>query len=67
MRTTNGAVFPRSSIDCDGVIGARDLTRLLEAWGPCSGDCPPACAGDLDVDCAVGVSDLVLLLDRWGT
>jgi hypothetical protein len=48
-------------LDLDGVIGASDLSQLLDQWGV-----PDAPLGDIDLDGAVGASDLSLLLARWG-
>jgi hypothetical protein len=49
-------------LDLDGLIGAGDLSLLLDNWNDVS---PPI--GDLDRDGTVGASDLSLLLLRWGT
>jgi hypothetical protein len=50
-------------LDCDGSIGAADLSLLLAAWGPCG---KGSCDADLDGDGDVGASDLSLLLAAWG-
>ena len=47
-----------ADLNCDGFVGAADLSQLLAAWGD-SG------AGDLDGDGAVGAADLALLLASW--
>ena len=47
-----------ADLNCDGFVGAADLSQLLAAWGD-SG------AGDLDGDGAVGAADLALLLAEW--
>jgi hypothetical protein len=49
-----------ADLDCDGIVGAADLSLLLSAWGMNG-------AGDLDDDGFVGAADLSLLLAAWGT
>jgi probable HAF family extracellular repeat protein len=48
-------------VDCDGVVGFRDLLLVLAAWGPC-----PGCPEDADGDGVVGFGDLLLVLAAWG-
>ena len=50
-------------IDRDGTVGARDLTVLLGAWGPCGA---PVCPADLTGDGMVNGVDLSTLFVRWG-
>jgi hypothetical protein len=50
-------------IDRDGTVGARDLTVLLGAWGPCGA---PVCPADLTGDGVVNGADLGILLGSWG-
>ncbi|MGA1224015.1 MAG: hypothetical protein ACO31E_05545 [Phycisphaerales bacterium] len=49
-----------TDLDGDGLTGAADLARLLDAWGASGG------AEDLDGDGLVGAPDLATLLDAWG-
>ncbi len=46
-----------ADLNCDGVVGAADLSALLGAWG--------SAAADLDGDGNTGASDLALLLASW--
>ena len=52
-----------ADLDGDGVVGSRDITVLLSAWGPCG---KGGCAADLDSDGIVGSSDLSALVAAWG-
>jgi len=52
-------------LDGDGVVGPRDLSRLLGRWGPApDGTCLES---DLDGNGRVDGRDLALLLDSWGS
>ncbi|MDZ4830171.1 MAG: hypothetical protein SGJ09_08255 [Phycisphaerae bacterium] len=46
-----------ADLDCDGVVGAKDLAILLGAWG--------TAAADLDGDGVTGSPDLAILLGSW--
>lgn len=48
-----------ADLDCDGAVGAADLSLLLANWGN-------AGIGDIDASGAVGAADLSLLLAQWG-
>ena len=52
-------------VDQSGVVDVDDFLAVLAAWGPCPGQCPPACAEDLDGDCEVEVDDFLLVLAYW--
>lgn len=45
-----------------GFVGFEDLVTLLNAWGPCVGEC----IADIDGGGSVGFSDLQILLQNWG-
>ena len=49
-------------LDGDGQVDGEDLTRLLAAWGACTGDCPEDIGGNGVVD----GPDLGILLGYWG-
>ena len=49
-----------ADVDCDGDVGASDLSALLATFGT------DASLTDLDGDGTVGGADLTLLLDMWG-
>lgn len=49
----------RSDIDRDGVVTARDLAALLDAWGSTG-------AADINLDGTVGAADLGILMAHWG-
>lgn len=48
-----------ADINGDGVVGAADLTMLLNAWGSVGG------AADINHDGSVNAADLSILLDSW--
>ena len=48
-------------LDQDWIRGGTDLTRLLAAWGSCSG-----CEEDLNGDGSVDGTDLAFILAYWG-
>lgn len=54
----------RGDLDGDGIIGAGDVKRLIERWGPCPTG--SLCAADLDGDEQVAIADLLALLASWG-
>jgi hypothetical protein len=56
--TTNSC--SAADLDCNGEVGAPDLSLLLANWGN-SG------TGDIDADGDVGAADLSLLLAQWGS
>ena len=49
-----------ADVDADGLVGGRDLSVLLSAWGASDG------AADLNGDGLVDGSDLSRLLSDWG-
>ncbi len=57
--TVSTATCVPADLNCDGIVGASDITLLLAAWG---GSGP----ADLNGDGIVGASDLTLLLAAWG-
>ena len=52
-------------VNGDGTVGILDFLSLLAVWGPCPGQCPPACFADIDGDCTVGILDFLILLANW--
>ena len=50
-------------VDSDGVVGSKDLTSILSAWGPCPGN---SCGADVNGDGVVNGVDIQSVLDRWG-
>lgn len=49
-----------ADLNGDGIVGAQDLSILLNAWGSSGG---PA---DLNRDGTVGAQDIAILLNNWG-
>lgn len=50
-------------VNGDGVVGSRDLTIILSAWGPCPGN---SCGADVNGDGVIDGVDIQSVLDRWG-
>jgi len=50
-------------LDCNGAVGASDISILLGAWGPCG---KGSCVADIDGDGSVGPTDIAALLAAWG-
>lgn len=57
---SHGGVVAGPDIDRDGVVGARDVTSVLSAWGPCT-----QCVQDIDGSGEVDVHDLLAVLAAW--
>ena len=51
-----------ADVDRSGTVDVADMTAIIAAWGPCSGEC----AEDADGDGVVGYSDLLAVFAAWG-
>jgi hypothetical protein len=52
-------------VNGDHIVNVTDLLAVINAWGPCTVQCPATCNADLDHSGIVNVVDLLIVIGNW--